>query len=138
MEHGFFHPDRGYWQTTNEPPAEILNAYPDGTISVPLKPGADYEWQDGMWVHVEPASPPLPPLAARQLRLGLVGGGILPAQVDAAIAAIPNDAERAVAEIEWQYASQFERDHPLIEQVGTELGLTVEQIDAMWQAALAL
>jgi len=79
----------------------------------------------------------LPPLTARQLRLGLVAAGILPSQVDTAIAAIPDTNDRAVAEIEWEYASQFERDHPLIEQVGTALGLTSEQIDTMWQAAMA-
>lgn len=138
MERGFYHPDRGYWQATSEPTPEILAAYPDGTISVPLKPGADYDWQNGEWIYVEPPAPSLPPLTARQLRLGLVGGGILPAQVDAAIAAIPDDNARAVAEIEWEYAMQFERDHPLIEQVSTALGLNVEQIDTMWQAALAL
>ena len=77
-------------------------------------------------------------LTARQLRLGLVGGGFSLSQVETAIAAIPDEQQRAVAEIEWEYASQFERDHPLIEQVGVALGLTVEQIDAMWQAALEL
>lgn len=82
-------------------------------------------------------APSLAPLTSRQLRLGLVGGGVMPAQVDAAIAAITDDVARAVAEIEWEYASQFERDHPLIEQVGMALGLSVEQIDTMWQAALA-
>jgi len=92
------------------------------------------------YVHVlEDAQPePLSPLTARQLRLGLVGGGILPSQVDTAIAAIEDETARAIAEIDWEYASQFVRDHPLIEQVGTALGLTPEQIDAMWQAALAL
>lgn len=54
MEHGFFHPDRGYWQTVGEPSAEILATYPDGTISVPIKPGADYEWQDGAWAFILP------------------------------------------------------------------------------------
>ena len=53
-------------------------------------------------------------------------------------AALPDAADRAVAEIEWEYASQFERDHPLIEQVGIALGLSPEQIDTMWQEALAL
>ena len=44
MEHGFYHPSRGYWQTTNEPPAHIMAAYPEGTVQVPLKPGPEYEW----------------------------------------------------------------------------------------------
>lgn len=86
--------------------------------------------------YVEPPAPPLPPLTARQLRLGLVAASILPSQVDAAIAAIEDDTARAVAEIEWEYATQFERDHPLIEQVGMALDLSSEQIDTMWQAAL--
>lgn len=87
-----------------------------------------------------PPAPPvtLAPLSARQLRLGLVGGGIALSSVEGAIAAIPDEQAKAVAEIEWQFASQFDRDHPLIEQVGTALGLTSEQIDSMWEAALAL
>lgn len=54
MEHGFFHPSRGYWQTIGEPSSEILATYPAGTVEVPLKPSADHEWQDGAWVHVPP------------------------------------------------------------------------------------
>ena len=113
--------------------------------------GAQAGWEQDGYSLVEAPPPPepepltpeeiraaMPPLTARQLRLGLVGGGILPSQVDAAIAAIPDEQARAVAQIEWEYASQFERDHPLIEQVGTALGLTAEQIDTMWQAAMAL
>ena len=56
MERGFYHPSRGYWQTVGEPSPEILAAYPAGTVEVPLKPGADYEWQ-GEWAPVVPALP---------------------------------------------------------------------------------
>ena len=56
MEKGFFHPSRGYWQTTNEPPASVIATYPQGAVEVPLKPGADYEWDGEEWVH----SPSLP------------------------------------------------------------------------------
>lgn len=80
----------------------------------------------------------LPPITARQLRLGLVLNGFALDQVTATIDAIPDEQDRAVAKIEWEYASQFERDHHLIEQVGTALGLTGEQIDAMWNEALSL
>jgi hypothetical protein len=54
MEKGFFHPSRGYWQTTDEPSDEVLKSYPEGTEEVPLKPGPDYERQDGEWVYVAP------------------------------------------------------------------------------------
>ncbi len=48
-EHGFFHPDRGYWQAVSHVPDEVLAAYPEGTIEVPLKPGADFEWTGAEW-----------------------------------------------------------------------------------------
>jgi len=41
MEHGFYHPSRGYWQTNSEPPQHVLDGYPEGTVEVPLKPGSD-------------------------------------------------------------------------------------------------
>lgn len=85
-----------------------------------------------------PLPPPLAPLTARQLRLGLVLNGFTLAQVEATIEAIEDTQDREVARIEWEYASQFDRAHPLIEQVGTALGLTPEQIDSMWDQALAL
>jgi hypothetical protein len=57
MEKGFWHPSRGYWQTTNEPPKHILDGYPKGTIEVPLKPSGDHEWQGGEWVEIVPPPP---------------------------------------------------------------------------------
>lgn len=80
----------------------------------------------------------MPPLTARQLRLGLIGGGFSLSDVEATIDGIPDAQQKAVAEIEWQYAVQFERMHPLIEQVGASLGMTPEQIDALWEQALGL
>lgn len=82
--------------------------------------------------------PHYPPLTARQLRLGLIQAGVSIASVDAAISAIPDEMDRETARVEWEYASQFERDHALIEQVGGALGLTPEQIDAAWLAAVNL
>ncbi|WP_444460320.1 DUF4376 domain-containing protein [Rhodobacter capsulatus] len=55
MEYGFFHPARGYWQTTDVPSPEALAAYPEGTVEVPLRPGADHVWTGESW---DPA--PLP------------------------------------------------------------------------------
>lgn len=90
-----------------------------------------------------PPAPIIPPvvfphLSTRQLRLGLIAAGVSLSAVDGAIAAIPDEAGREVAQVEWQFASQFERDHPLIEQVGAALGLEPWQIDAMWLSAVDL
>lgn len=138
MEKGFFHPERGYWQTVGVPPQEILDSYPVGTIEVPLKPGADYDWQTGEWVHVPPPEPTpeelraqMPSITKRQLRLTLVRNGISLSDLDSAILSMGDEAI-----IEWQDASEYRRLHPLLNQVAAHLSLTQEQVDAMWQQAL--
>ena len=78
------------------------------------------------------------PLTARQFRLGLVNAGISPSQVTATIAAMPAGPVRDRAQIEWEYATTFNRMHPLIATVGAALGLNDTQIDAMWLAATGL
>lgn len=95
---------------------------------------------DGVWTAPDapPAEPaPLTPLTARQLRLGLLKIGIKPADVAAAIAALPAD-QRDAAEIEWDYASEYRRDHPLIATLGDSFGLSADAIDAAWRDAMAL
>jgi hypothetical protein len=42
-------------------------------------------------------------------------------------------SEKEQAEIEWEYASEFHRSHPLIVQLIPILGLTDEQVDNVWQ-----
>lgn len=74
---------------------------------------------------------PIPNLTARQFRLGLLSLGKLN-DVPTAIAALPSP-EREQAEIEWQFASEFRRDHPLIVQIIPILGLTDEQVDPVWE-----
>ncbi len=80
----------------------------------------------------------MPPLTARQFRLGLVNASISPSTVTATIAAMPPGPDRDKAQIEWEYATTFNRMHPLIATVGAKLGLNDVQIDAMWTAAVNL
>lgn len=119
--------------------AEIADA---GYVKAPPQPEYDASthslgWDGSNWTldELPPVAPHYAPLSARQLRLGLIAAGISIASVDAAIAAIEDNADREVALVEWEYASQFERDHHLIEMIGSALGMTVEQIDAAWLAA---
>jgi hypothetical protein len=86
---------------------------------------------------VQPATPPAPKLTRRQLRLQLLAIGITSEQVEAAIAELP-EADRAVAMIEWQDASEYVRAHPLIDALAPALGLTTEQLDAAWAQAATL
>ncbi|WP_094462602.1 hypothetical protein [Pannonibacter phragmitetus] len=102
---------------------------------------AEHEWlaDDAAEVvaFLAPA-PSLPALTARQFRLGLLDSGMAPAQVDAVIAQIADETERARAQIEWEYASQFQRSHPLVATLSAALGLTPEQVDVMWADAAQL
>lgn len=85
-----------------------------------------------------PEAPQFSPLTARQLLLGLLVNGFTANHVAVKIEEIADPLDRATARIEWERTSQFERSHPLIAQVGGALGLSPEQIDAMWQQALGL
>ncbi|TXG95719.1 MAG: hypothetical protein E6R08_11020 [Nevskiaceae bacterium] len=93
-----------------------------------VRPGWLY---DGAF-HEPPGLTPLLPLSARQIRLALAQASLLD-QVEAAIAAAPQ-ADR----IEWEYATTYGRDHPLIAAIGQTLGLTESQIDEMWRQAETL
>ena len=59
MEIGYFHPDRGYWQTVSVPTPETVAAYPAGTVEIPLIPGEGYTWDGAAWQ--PPAAPDAPP-----------------------------------------------------------------------------
>ena len=48
-ERGFYHPEKGYWQTNSDVSIEIINTYPEGTIEIPIKPGQNYEWDGSKW-----------------------------------------------------------------------------------------
>lgn len=63
MDRGFFHPERGYWQATGDDSDAMqaaVDAYPAGTVEVPLRPSPDHQWDGAAWVYVAP----IPPTAA--------------------------------------------------------------------------
>jgi hypothetical protein len=72
------------------------------------------------------------PVTTRQAKLALLAAGLL----DRAEAAA-HQAGRA-AQIEWEYATEYQRDNPLIGAIGEKLGLTEEQIDDLFRDAAAL
>jgi hypothetical protein len=50
MEKGFFHPERGYWQTNSDVPKHILDTYPKDTKEVSICPGDGYTFNGNKWV----------------------------------------------------------------------------------------
>jgi hypothetical protein len=81
----------------------------------------------------EPADPtPVPPIivSPRQIRQALTAAG-LRAQVEAAVAAGDQDLKDW-----WEFATQFEEDHPMV--VGMAQGLGVADLHGLFVAAKAL
>jgi chromosome segregation ATPase len=56
-------------------------------------------------------------------------------QVDAMIAAIPDELERAIAHQQWEYANNVLRDNPFVQLIAQQLNLTSEQMDEAYLAA---
>lgn len=74
------------------------------------------------------------PITPRQIRLALLSAGLLDS-IDTAIAAIPDEEARKAAQIEWDYALQYERSNPTLIALGTALGLDDTAIDDLWRSA---
>ena len=84
-----------------------------------------------------PPPPPVPSVVTmRQARLALLGAGLLPL-VDAAIAALPSP-QREAALIEWDYSSEVHRDRAFVLTLAAALGLSAEQLDALFVVAASL
>lgn len=73
----------------------------------------------------------------RQARLALLGAGLL-ALVEGSLAAIGDDAERAAAQITWEFATEVRRTDPLLAALGPALGLDDAAIDALFAVAETL
>ena len=133
----------GFWGG-NEQEIDDSWPVPTGWTSSPLPE----EVPDGMFAKVGPnltfilteqappepviAAPMFPTLTRKQLRNGLLSIGVTSADVEAQIAAIPDPLEREAAMIDWQDTQTYQRDYPMINQIGAALGLPEEQIDALW------
>ena len=76
-------------------------------------------------------------ITPKQLRLVLLENGINAKKVEAAIASIPDETTREIAEIDWNYATGYQRNNENLIMIATDLlGLDALKIDAMWQSAL--
>ena len=76
-----------------------------------------------------------PVLSAVQLRLGILAAGLTLEGIDAAIAGIEDPTQRVRVQTYWEFATQFERSHPLVAGMVGLLGMTEQQADELWRAA---
>lgn len=66
----------------------------------------------------------------RQARLAMLHAGILD-DVESLIANMPGD-EGSAARIDWEFARDVRRDWPLVAALGSQLGMSNEQIDDLF------
>ena len=119
-------------------------AAPLSTVTLPGSPNST-DMLAAFPGYVDASDEPLPlvsvvpkSVSARQIRLWLVTHGVSMASVDAAIDAIPDQLQRDIVRIEWDYAPYVERTHPMLLPLAMALGLTEEQVDQAFREALAL
>ena len=83
--------------------------------------------EDGSWAIV-PVVPER--VSMRQARLAMLQAGILD-DVETLIQQMPGDEGRA-ARIDWEYALDVRRDWPLVGALGTQIGMTEQQVDDLF------
>lgn len=110
-------------------------ADPDGVAEI----GGSYA--GGAFSAAPPPPPPPPkgpsdyPLSDRQLRIGLIMAGFSLSNIQAAVDAIPDATQRAVAQVWWDRSILIHWEHPMTQNLIGLVGLTPEQASAMWMAA---
>lgn len=72
------------------------------------------------------------PLSPRQIRQALTRAG-LRTQVETVVAAGDQDLKDW-----WEFATSFERSHPMVVAMGQQLGQTAQQMDELWALGATL
>lgn len=94
---------------------------------------------DRVFAGIDDVAPPRVPsrVTRRQARQALALAGLF-GQVQPAINAIPDPRQRQLAQIEWDDSQDFERDRPLLIELGHAIGLDDAGIDELFIQAGAL
>lgn len=93
--------------------------------------------RDYVWA-VTYESPSLPILTRRQFMRTLVLNQFDLDDIEAKIRTIEDAQERQLALIDWHDATEFERNNPTMIMMIDLLGLTNDQVDALWSQGLTL
>ncbi len=75
-------------------------------------------------------------VSQRKARLVLLQAGVLD-QVGTVINSLP-EPDKSAAMIEWEYAVEIKRTNPIVESLGPALGFSDEQLDALFEQAMAI
>lgn len=76
-------------------------------------------------------------VSPRQIRTALILSGVTLESITAALDSL-SEPTKSIAKIEWEFSVAFQRNRPLVTEVGTMLGWTSDQLDALWRLAATL
>lgn len=104
-----------------------------------LQAGAGRGWvRSGPGQPFEPPTPPAPAVpesvTRAQGKAALIGAGLWPG-VQAYVASIPDPTQQALAEVALNDTLEWRRDNPFLAACADGIGLTFEQLDALFIAA---
>jgi hypothetical protein len=105
---------------------------PEGCTAIP-----EAELPAG-WERAPDTSPVPDQVSARQIRLWLVSHGVSLAAVESAIDGIPDQTQRDMVRVEWEYAPHVERSHPMLVPLAAALGFSEAQVDQAFRDAAGL
>jgi hypothetical protein len=108
----------------------FFTAWMDENPTFPITPYAEPT--------VEEIRARMPAITPRQLRLTLVRSGISLTSVSDAIAALPNGLVKEETEIEWEYATTFQRTSVTLLTIAAALDMSAEDVDVLWSQAVAI
>lgn len=100
------------------------------------------QWRGDAWLILperpplpEPPPPPVPQTVSRaQGKAALIHAGLW-SQIVAFFASIPDDTQRALAEVALNDTQEWRRDSPFLAQAAQALGLGEAELDALFVAA---
>lgn len=75
-------------------------------------------------------------ITMRQVRIALARSGLI-SSIETALSAIP-EPHQTEARIEWEYGHEIRRDHPLLIEIQSSLGITDEEVDNLFILAGAV
>lgn len=124
-----------YYKLDNQVFAFEADGSQDNYIKDDMVKMTKAEVDDHLKVEVLPLEQTLPPLTRRQFKLALLHSD-LTTQIEQAIDSIADAKTKAVLEIEYNEATEFQRTSDSMKYMCNLLNLTDDEINEMWQQAV--
>lgn len=123
-----------YYKLDNQVFAFEADGSQDDYIKPEMVAMTQAQVDEHLTVEVLPIEQTLPPLTRRQFKLALLHAG-LTAQIEALISEIADPLTKAVIEIEYNEATEFQRLSDSVSYMCNLLDLSNDEINEIWQQA---